>query len=130
MIDHVSHYAHDFAAAKQFFDAALGALGYTVQMELVSSWDPEFPTRRMAGYGDKRPVFWLLESKEPRSPQHIAFKAASREAVQAFYDAGLAHGGRDNGAPGPRPHYHASYYGGFLFDPEGNNVEAVTHVPV
>ena len=129
MIDHISTYATDFPATKAFYDAALGSLGIVVQMEMVASWDPEFPERRTCAYGPNRPVFWVIETKEVVSPRHVAFTAANREVVSAFHEAALAAGGTDNGAPGPRPMYHADYYGAFVLDPDGNNVEAVCHAP-
>ena len=130
MIHHVSYYAVDFDKSRAFYDAVLAPLGYRAVMELVSIWDPEWPNRRIVAYGDHRPVFWLLEVKEPHTPGHIAFKARTTDAVHAFYDAGLQHGGRDNGKPGQRPHYHPGYYGAFLLDPDGNNVEAITNTDV
>jgi predicted lactoylglutathione lyase len=75
-------------------------------------------------------VFWLQASNdEPRTHQHVAFTARSRAEVDAFHAAALAAGGKDNGGPGLRPHYHPHYYGAFVFDPDGNNVEAVCHAP-
>ena len=75
-------------------------------------------------------MFWLQAgTDEPRTHQHVAFTARSRAEVDAFHAAALAAGGRDNGAPGLRPHYHPNYYGAFVFDPDGNNVEAVCHDP-
>ena len=128
MIDHLSTYASDFSAAKSFYDAVLPSLGYPIQMEMVTTWDEAFPTRRLAAYGPERPVFWLVESPdEPATPRHVAFVAHEREAVDRFWNNGIAAGARDNGAPGPRPHYHEHYYGAFLLDPDGNNVEAVCH---
>lgn len=128
MIDHLTTYATDFAATKSFYDAVLPALGYQLNVETVASWDPEFPTRRLCAYGPgKKPSFWLAEVTEASTPRHVAFAAPDRAAVDAFYAAGLAAGGADNGAPGERPIYHPGYYGGFLLDPDGNNVEAVHH---
>ncbi len=98
---------------------------------MVVDLDREFTGGvKVGGYGpDDRGRFWLNEDKEPGKGRHIAFTAASRAEVDAFYQAALAAGGRDNGAPGLRPHYHANYYGAFVFDPDGNNVEAVCHRP-
>lgn len=128
MIDHITSYATDFEATRTFYDAALSALGYPRNFNMVTAWDPEFPTRRVCAYGaGTKPTFWISETREAVTPRHIAFAAADTAAVDAFYAAGLESGGKDNGAPGPRPHYHASYYGGFLLDPDGNNVEAVFH---
>ncbi len=129
MIDHVSFYARDYAATKRFYDAALTALGFACLVEMTASWDPEFPTRRICAYGTEKPCFWLIEAREPYTPRHLAFSASSRADVDAFHAAGLGAGGTDHGAPGPRPVYHEHYYGSFLLDPDGNNVEAVCHAP-
>ncbi len=91
--------------------------------------DPDLPGRRACAFGSSRPVFWVIEAKEPYSPRHVAFTAASREQVNAFHAAGLEAGGSDHGEPGPRPIYHEHYFGSFLLDPDGNNVEAVCHLP-
>lgn len=128
MIDHLSTYATDFVATQKFYDATLGVLGYDRNMNMVAEWDSEFPTRRLCAYGTgQKPTFWLAEVKESASPRHVAFIATDRAAVDAFYGAGLEAGGRDNGKPGERPIYHPGYYGAFLLDPDGNNVEAVHH---
>jgi catechol 2,3-dioxygenase-like lactoylglutathione lyase family enzyme len=83
-----------------------------------------------AGFGkDGKPFFWIGSGARARDPVHFAFTAKSRDEVDAFYRAALAAGGKDNGAPGLRPHYHANYYGAFVIDPDGNNVEAVCHQP-
>ena len=120
MIDHISTYATDYAATRAFYEAVLPTLGYDVQME--------FP--QMCAFGPPgRPVFWVIEVEQAASPRHIAFTAGDREMVTHFYHAGLNHGGRDNGSPGLRPDYHEHYYGAFLLDPDGNNVEAVCHMP-
>jgi len=130
MIDHLSTYATDFSATKAFYEAALATLGFSVQSELAFDSDPDLPGRRACAFGpDGRPVFWVVEAREAASPRHVAFAAPDRQSVVKFHEAGLAAGGRDNGAPGPRPVYHEHYYGGFLIDPDGNNVEAVCHTP-
>jgi predicted lactoylglutathione lyase len=97
---------------------------------MVSTWDPAFPTRRMCAFGPQRPIFWVIEVREDATPRHTAFSARARAEVDAFYRAALAAGGRDNGAPGLRAIYHPNYYGAFVLDPDGNNVEAVCHEPV
>ena len=79
------------------------------------------------GYGDRRPWFWIAEANPTHGKLHIAIAAVSRDAVDAFYAAALAAGGQDNGAPGLRPHYHPGYYGAFVLDPDGHNIEAVFH---
>ena len=128
MIDHLSFYATDYPATRAFYAAVLPGLGYPLAMEMAATWDSEFPTRRMCAFGPpKKPCFWIIEVKQPATPRHVAFTAASRSAVDAFHAAALKHGARDHGAPGLRPHYHANYYGAFVLDPDGNNVEAVCH---
>jgi len=130
MIDHLSTYATDFPATRAFYASALGALGHGVQSELSLDGDPDLPGRRICAFGPPgKPVFWVIEAREVASPRHVAFTAPDRRSVDAFHEAGLAAGGRDNGAPGVRAIYHPHYYGGFLTDPDGNNVEAVCHEP-
>jgi len=129
MIDHVSAYTTHFEASKRFYAAVLAPLGSKLQREITTSWDPEFPTRRMCAFGPERPIFWVIEVREAASPRHMAFSAASRTQVEDFHRAALADGARDNGAPGVRAIYHPTYYGAFVFDPDGNNVEAVCHAP-
>jgi catechol 2,3-dioxygenase-like lactoylglutathione lyase family enzyme len=129
MIDHVSAYTTHFEAAKRFYEAAVAPSGARLQLEMTASWDPEFPTRRMCAFGPQRPIFWVIEVREPATPRHLAFSAVSRAEVDAFHRAALAAGGRDNGAPGVRAIYHPHYYGAFALDPDGNNVEAVCHAP-
>ena len=122
MIDHMSTYATDYAATRSFYEKVLHNLGYSVQMD--------FPDMNRCAFGPPgNPVFWVIAVEEPATPRHIAFCAADRESVAHFYHTGLQHGGQDNGPPGLRPHYHEHYYGAFLFDPDGNNVEAVCHTP-
>jgi catechol 2,3-dioxygenase-like lactoylglutathione lyase family enzyme len=130
MIDHLSTYATDFDATKRFYDAVLKPLGYGLETEMQTTWDEDWPDRRICAYGpEKKPVFWVIEVKEAVSPRHVAFRSPDREAVHAFHAAGLAAGGTDHGEPGPRPMYHEHYYAAFLLDPDENNVEAVCHTP-
>jgi len=130
MIDHLSTYATDFPATRAFYEAALPTLGYKFQFEMSFDRDPDLPGRRACAFGPEgRPVFWVIETKAPSTPRHVAFEARDHAAVDAFHQAGLGAGGSDHGAPGPRPEYHAHYYGSFLLDPDGNNVEAVCHAP-
>lgn len=131
MIDHISYYATDFAQSKNFYIQALAPLGYVLTADMVSTWDKDFPNRRLSAFGppDKR-VFWLIEVRTPPTPRHIAFVAKTRAAVDAFYRAALATGAKSEGAPGPRESYHPNYYGAFVIDHDGNNVEAVCHLPV
>ncbi len=130
MIDHVSSYTTNFPASKTFYEVALAELGYGVQAEMVMDSDPDLPGRRACAFGpDGRAIFWVIEVRTAASPRHVAFVAADRPSVVAFHRAGLAAGGDDNGAPGLRAIYHEHYYGSFLTDPDGNNVEAVCHAP-
>ena len=120
MIDHTGVAVTDYAESKAFYRAALAPLGYEVVME----------SEQNAGFGvPPKPDFWIGEGTPNTPPIHIAFRAESRRQVDAFYAAALAAGGRDNGAPGLRPHYHANYYGAFVLDPDGHNIEAVCHAP-
>jgi predicted lactoylglutathione lyase len=82
-----------------------------------------------AGLGREKPFLWISDAGKTEPRMHIAIRAETREEVDAFYKAALDAGGKDNGAPGPRPHYHANYYGAFVLDPEGHNLEAVCHKP-
>jgi len=128
MIDHLTFYATDYDKTVAFYDAVLAPLGAERCVNMVAEWDPEWPTRKFCAWGiGGRAVFWLSEVKEAATPRHLAFSAESDEQVRAFYEAGLANGGSDNGAPGPRDIYHPGYYGAFVIDPDGNNVEAVIH---
>lgn len=121
MIDHVSVKTSNQAASRQFFEKTLAPLGYEVLME--------FEDGQVVGMGvGRKPDFWF-SSGEASSPVHVAFSAPDRATVDAFYAAALAAGGKDNGAPGLRPEYHPGYYGAFVYDPDGNNVEAVFHDP-
>jgi catechol 2,3-dioxygenase-like lactoylglutathione lyase family enzyme len=119
MIDHISLRVKDYAESKRFYDAVLGTLGYRMLME--------FPAG--GGYGDQKPEFWIGPAPDPNPRMHIAFKAKSRAQVDAFYAKALELGAQDNGKPGPRPEYHAHYYGAFVIDPNGHNLEAVIHTP-
>ena len=118
MIDHTGVGVSDVAKSKAFYRAALAPLGYALIME----------GEEYAGFGvPPKPDFWLGEGKPNVPPVHVAFRADTRAQVDAFYKAAIASGGRDNGAPGLRPHYHANYYGAFVLDPDGHNIEAVCH---
>jgi len=130
MIDHLSTYATDFSATRLFYQSALRPLGFTLQLELVASWDPDFPERRACAFGPAgRSIFWVIETRQSVSPRHVAFTAPDRDSVSAFHRAALGAGGTDHGAPGLRPIYHEHYFGAFALDPDGNNVEAVCHAP-
>jgi catechol 2,3-dioxygenase-like lactoylglutathione lyase family enzyme len=122
MLDHVGIEVGDYDASRAFYEAALEPLGLAVVME---------PLPEMAGFGaDGKPWFWVNARGRPAvHGVHLAFVAADHAAVDAFHAAGLAAGGTDNGAPGARPIYHPHYYAAFVLDPDGNNVEAVCHLP-
>jgi catechol 2,3-dioxygenase-like lactoylglutathione lyase family enzyme len=127
MIDHVGFAVADLARSRAFYVAALAPLGFAAVMDLT-----EEQTGGYAGTGfgpPGRPRFWIGNGDKRGGSVHVAFEAPTRAAVDAFYKSALAAGGRDNGAPGIRPHYHASYYGAFVFDPDGHNIEAVCHAP-
>jgi len=126
MIDHTGIAVSDFAVAKAFYDEALAPLGASMLMIVPKEFTGG---KNVGGYGRERPVWWLNDGGEPGPGRHTAFTAASRAEVDAFYAAAIAAGGRDNGKPGLRPHYHDYYYGAFVFDPDGNNIEAVCHLP-
>ena len=127
VLDHIGINVTDYARSKAFYDAALAPLGITAVMEYGKA----------CGYGrDGKPDFWMgqgatrfqtEEHLRSITPIHVAFVARSRAEVDAFHAAALAAGGKDNGAPGLRPEYHASYYGAFVTDLDGHNVEAVIH---
>jgi catechol 2,3-dioxygenase-like lactoylglutathione lyase family enzyme len=120
MIDHSGVSVSDVAKSKVFYRTALAPLGYRLLMEF----------EQFAGFGvAPKPDFWIGQGKPNVPPIHIAFRAESRAQVDAFYEAARSAGGSDNGAPGPRPQYHPHYYGAFVLDPDGHNIEAVCHTP-
>jgi len=120
IIDHIGLVVSDFEKSKAFYQDCLAPLDITLVME-VAGW---------AGFGSKgKPDFWFGSQGEAHKSMHIAFVAANRAAVDRFYQAALAAGGQDNGPPGIREIYHPNYYGAFVFDPDGHNIEAVCHLP-
>ena len=123
ILDHVGIKVSDFDRSKAFYRETLGTLG----VELLA--DFTFGDEKVAGFGKEHATFWISNGRQTRGEAHVAFTAASRAEVAAFYSVALSMGGRDNGAPGLRPHYHPNYYGAFVFDPDGNNIEAVCHEP-
>jgi catechol 2,3-dioxygenase-like lactoylglutathione lyase family enzyme len=126
MIDHIGVPVADYVRSKAFYAKALAPLGYTLIMEVLQDQN-DSPA---VGFGaNGKPDFWIGGEGGLNRPLHVAIAAKSRVAVDAFYGAALAAGGRDNGAPGLRPHYHPNYYGAFVLDPDGHNVEAVCHAP-
>lgn len=127
MIDHTGVSASDFDKSKAFYSKALSAIGYALLMEFPASVTG---STDVAGFGEPpKPDFWVSQGASNHPPIHVAFRVSSRALVDAFYRAALTAGGRDNGAPGMRPHYHEHYYGAFVLDPDGNNIEAVCHSP-
>lgn len=123
MIDHTGIRCADLDKSIEFYKKSFAPIGY----ELITVLK-EF---NVAGFGEKgKPDFWINSNHgAPKEPVHIAFRVGGREQVRKFYEAALAAGGKDNGAPGPRPHYHEHYYGAFVLDLDGNNIEAVCHEP-
>jgi len=130
MIDHIVVSVRDYEKSKAFYTKVLAPLGYGLVME---------PMPKCGGFGkngkpdlwigEARPTYWGAEHAASVSPIHVAITAPNRAAVNAFHAAALEAGGRDFGAPGPRPIYHPNYYGAFVLDPDGNNIEAVCHDP-
>ena len=118
MLDHVGIPITDYKRSKAFYERALAPLGYRVLLE---------PAPGVVGMGIDRPDFWVAPQPATGTVAHVAFRAESTAQVDAFHAAAVAAGGRDNGGPGPRPQYHPAYYGAFVLDPDGNNVEAVCH---
>ena len=119
MIDHISIRVSDYERSKRFYTLALAPLGYKLMMEGASG----------AGFHSGLiPDFWISQGT-PSPSVHVAFACPDRATVDAFHRAAIAAGGVDNGAPGLRPIYHPSYYGGFVLDPDGYNIEAVCHKP-
>ena len=125
MIDHTGLAMSDPVRSRRFYEQALAPLGYKLIMEVPTEF-----TRGVVvlGFGvPPKPDFWLHQAT-PNEPRiHIAFRAENHAEVDAFYTAALAAGGKDNGPPGPRPMYHKDYYGAFVLDPDGHNIEAVCH---
>lgn len=123
MLDHLGIRVKDVARSRAFYAAALAPLGYAPMMELPTEAGPV-----VALGAEGKPDFWL-SAGGPGAPLHLAFRARERAMVDAFHRAALAAGARDHGAPGLRPHYHPDYYGAFVLDPDGHNVEVVCHAP-
>ncbi len=118
MLDHLGIGVGDLARSRAFYAQALEPLGISEMMDVGVA----------VGFGrDGKPFFWIAE--RPVAPVHVAFLAPDRATIDAFHDAGLAAGGTDNGGPGIRELYHPNYYGAFILDPDGHNVEAVKHTP-
>ena len=123
MFDHVKFGVSDYAASKAFFLKALAPLGVAV----VGEGAPTYGVELCAPVSDAS--LCLYQTEEKPAHLHLAFTADTRQQVEAFYRAALAAGGKDNGAPGLRPHYHANYYAAFVIGPDGHNIELVCHEP-
>jgi catechol 2,3-dioxygenase-like lactoylglutathione lyase family enzyme len=120
MIDHLVLNVRDLAASRRFYEQALAPIGHTVTMS--------FPD--WVGFGmDGKVEFWLVRRDPASTAVHVAFRCTQRKPVEEFHAAALRAGGKDNGRPGVRKDYHPNYYGAFVFDPDGNNIEAVCHEP-
>lgn len=127
MIDHTGVAVSDMTRSKAFYTSALAPIGYTLIAEFPAAVTG---SADVAGFGEApKPYFWIHGGTPNNPPIHVAFRAASRAAVDAFHRAALDAGGTDNGAPGLRAHYHPNYYGAFVLDPDGHNIEAVCHDP-
>src|SRR6266480_1147115 len=126
MIDHIGLPVSDYERSQEFYLRSLAPLDYSLVMEVTQqqAGDPA------AGFGaNGKPDFWIGGEGGLDKPLHVAILAKDRATVDAFYNAAMAAGGRDNGAPGIRAHYHPNYYGAFVLDPDGHNIEAVCHGP-
>lgn len=127
MLDHVGFAVTDLARARAFYEAALAPLGIGAVMEVTAE---QSGGGAHVGFGvPGKPFFWIGTGKAPAGRLHVAFTAADRATVDAFHRAAIAAGGTDHGAPGIRAHYHPAYYGAFVLDPDGHNIEAVCHRP-
>ncbi|MCC6949477.1 MAG: VOC family protein [Bradyrhizobiaceae bacterium] len=128
VIDHMGLQTSDYQRALAFYRQALAPLGISLVMQVTA--EQSGGRYEGAGFGrNGKPSFWIGSGKQAAPGLHVAFVADNRAAVDAFHRAALAAGGKDNGAPGLRPHYHPNYYGAFVLDPDGHNIEAVCHRP-
>jgi len=124
MLDHVSITVSDIERSIRFYTQALAPLGIT----RLKSYGGTDSAPDHVGFGSGyKPFLWLGRGNPITGQVHVALAAPDRKTVDAFYRAALAAGGQDNGAPGPRPQYHPRYYGAFVLDPDGSNLEAVHH---
>ncbi len=120
MLNHIGLHVKDVEKSKAFYSAALAPLGYKVLKE--------FPEWNVVGLGEENPDFWISK-EESAGTTHVAFTAVNHAAVDAFYEAAIANGGKDNGKPGIREMYSPTYYAAFAYDPDGNNIEVVSFTP-
>lgn len=129
MLDHIGLHVSGFERSREFYRQVLATLGASLLMEVTAEQTGD---GAHAGFGiDGKPSFWIGTSRDGpvAGPVHVAFTAPDRATVDAFHRAALQAGAKDNGAPGLRPHYHEHYYGAFVLDPDGHNIEAVCHRP-
>jgi catechol 2,3-dioxygenase-like lactoylglutathione lyase family enzyme len=127
IFDHIGLSVADLARSKAFYLKSLAPLDIAVVLEIPASVTGDFDA---VGFGrEGKPSFWLANDGATAPRLHVAFTADSRSGVDAFYRAAISAGGADNGVPGLRPHYHSNYYGAFVLDPDGHNIEAVCHRP-
>jgi catechol 2,3-dioxygenase-like lactoylglutathione lyase family enzyme len=127
MIDHIGFTVSDYPRSRAFYVKVFEPLGFEPVMDVTREQSGGYEG---TGFGPPgRPHFWIGTGEARSGSMHVAFAAPTRAAVDAFYKAAIAAGARDNGAPGLRAHYHPSYYGAFVFDPDGHNIEAVCHTP-
>ena len=127
MLDHIGFSVSNMKVSRIFYEKALKPLGITPLMEVTPEMTGTSDCH--VGFGAGRPFFWIGTGGKVSVATHVAFAAQSRKIVDEFYAAAMAAGGCDNGRPGLRPHYHENYYGAFVLDPDGNNIEAVCHAP-
>ena len=128
MLDHVGFAVADSERSKRFYEQALAPLGISLLMTVASDQTQSGGTAH--GFGsDNNPFFWVGDNERVGEGTHVAFAVERRALVNQFHQAALAAGGRDQGAPGLRPHYHPHYYAAFVLDPDGINIEAVCHKP-
>jgi catechol 2,3-dioxygenase-like lactoylglutathione lyase family enzyme len=126
ILDHIGFAVADIARSRAFYEKALAPLRIGPLLEVTAE---QTGGEAHCGFGREHPEFWIGTGGGLPGVLHVAFTAPSRAVVDAFYQAALAAGGKDNGAPGVRPHYHPNYYGAFVLDPDGHNIEAVCHLP-
>jgi catechol 2,3-dioxygenase-like lactoylglutathione lyase family enzyme len=126
MIDHMGISVSDIGRSRKFYEAALGPLGMSVQMEVGPDEGEETGTALGFGVPGEK-IFWIGDDAKVGEGMHVAFRADRRDQVDRFHEAALKAGGRDNGKPGPRPNYGPNYYAAFVYDPDGANIEAVCY---
>jgi catechol 2,3-dioxygenase-like lactoylglutathione lyase family enzyme len=128
MLDHIGIAVADYDRSKAFYARVLAPLGYALVHEVTAAMTGGKDS--YAGFGlERRPQFWIQTGPPVQGKLHVCFEANTRSQVVAFHTAALAAGGTENGPPGLRPHYHEHYFGAFVLDPDGHNIEAVCHRP-